>query len=94
MAAIPGESRVKPEAPSIPTIKVDPDPKDDSTGILSDDDIYEDTGDLDFTNAVQDVWLMRVPRVLWENWSTLDDDEEIQIGTVRVESGPTDIQRV
>jgi transcription initiation factor TFIIF subunit beta len=94
MAAIPGESRVKPDAPSIPTIKVDPDTKDDPADILSDDDIYEDTGDLDFTDAAQDVWLTRVPRMLWENLSRLDEDEEIQIGTVRVESGPTDIQRV
>jgi len=93
MAAIPGESRVKPEPP-IPTIKVDPDTKDDSADILSDDDIYEDTGDLDFTNAAQDVWLMRLPRMLWENWSRMDDDEEIQIGTVRVEGGPTEIKRV
>jgi hypothetical protein len=32
--------------------------------------------------------------VLWEHWSKLDDDEEIRIGTVRVEGDPTDIKRV
>ncbi|KAK2758739.1 hypothetical protein FQN54_003429 [Arachnomyces sp. PD_36] len=81
------------ESGSTPIIKPDPDNK-DSPGAMSEDDIYEETGDLDFTGADQDVWLTKIPRFLYENWSKLDDDEEIQIGTVRVEKGPTDIQRV
>ncbi|KAK2740750.1 hypothetical protein FQN57_005982 [Myotisia sp. PD_48] len=77
-----------------PDIKPDPDTKDSVDIMMSDDDIYEDTGDLDFTNANQNVWLTRVPRVLWESWSKLDDDEEVEIGTVRVEGDPTDIKRI
>ncbi|KAL2003928.1 hypothetical protein VTN02DRAFT_1624 [Thermoascus thermophilus] len=79
---------------STPYIKPDPDSKDVSMGGIEDEDIYEDAGDLDFSNAGQNVWLMRIPRQLWEHWSKLDDDEEIQIGTVRVEGQPTDIRRV
>lgn len=79
-------------SPSL-SIKEEPDVK-DGGGMISDEDIYEDTGDLDFSNSAQDVWLTRIPRPLWEKWSKLDDDEEIQIGTVRVEGDPTDIKRV
>jgi transcription initiation factor TFIIF subunit beta len=74
---------------------IKPDPENEAiVGTLSDEDIYEDTGDLDFSHAGQNVWLTRVPKVLWEHWSKLDDDEEIRIGTVRVEGNPTDIKRV
>lgn len=59
-----------------------------------DDDIYEDTGDLDFSQAMQDVWLARLPKSLWEAWSKLDADDEIEIGTLRVEGPPEDIKRV
>lgn len=83
--------QVKAEPLANPGIKEEPDTKDTN---MSDEDIYEDTGDLDFTNAFQNVWLTRIPRTLWEQWSKLDDDEEIQIGTVRVEGDPTDIKRV
>lgn len=80
---------------STPTIKPDPDTKDASPGAMSEDDIYEDTGDLDFSGADQKVWLTKIPRFLYDNWAKLDDDEEIQIGTVRVENGgPVDMQRV
>jgi transcription initiation factor TFIIF subunit beta len=75
-------------------IKPDPDSKDTPSGALSDEDIYEDAGDLDFSLAGQSVWLTRIPKPLWEYWSQLDDDEEIQIGTVRVEGDATDTKRV
>jgi transcription initiation factor TFIIF subunit beta len=78
---------------SMSFVKTDPDIK-EHTVVLSDEDIYEDTGDLDFSQAGQNVWLTRIPKVLWEHWSKLDDDEEIRIGTVRVEGDPTDIKRV
>lgn len=77
-----------------PLIKPDPDSKDVSMGGISDEDIYEDAGDLDFINAAQSVWLSRIPRALWENWSNIDDDEEIEIGTIRIEGDPKDIKRV
>lgn len=71
-----------------PRIKQDPDLIGASPAALSDDDIYEDAGDLDFGSAHQAVWLTRLPKFLWENWSKIDDDEEIQLGTIRVESIP------
>lgn len=87
-------SSVKQEPGATPLIKPDPDSKENLTGALSDDDYYEDTGDLDFSQADQKVWLTRIPTELWKSWSQLDDDEEIEIGTVRVEGEPHDIKRV
>lgn len=82
-----------PDAAS-PYIKPDPDNKDAVHADVGDDDLYEDAGDLDFSNAAQSVWLSRIPRSLWQNWENLDDDEEIQVGTVRIEGPPNDIKRV
>jgi transcription initiation factor TFIIF subunit beta len=87
-------AQVKQEPGSTPFIKPDPDTKESLLDALSDEDIYEDAGDLDFSNAGQSVWLTRIPKALWEHWAHLDDDEEIQIGTVRVEGNPQDIKRV
>ena len=58
------------------------------------EDIYEDAGDLDFTQADQAAYLTRLPKWLWDAWSKLDDDAEVQIGTIRVEGSPGDIKRV
>lgn len=77
-----------------PQIKEDPDSMGASPAALSDDDIYEDAGDLDFSSAQQGVWLTRLPKFLWENWSKFDDDEEIQLGTVRLEGPTGNITRV
>lgn len=60
----------------------------------SDEDIYEDAGDLDFSGTTHGLYLTRIPRFLWETWSKLDDDDEIQLGTVRVEGGSDDPKRV
>jgi transcription initiation factor TFIIF subunit beta len=54
-----------------------------------DGDELEDGGDLDFTNAQQQLWLTKIPRPLWETWSTMGLDDEIELGTIRVE-GPED----
>ena len=76
-------------------IKSDPDSKGVSPAALSDDDIYEeDPGDLDFAGATQGVYLTRIPKFLWENWSKLDDDQEVRLGTIRIEGAPGDIKRV
>lgn len=72
-----------------PVIKQDP----DLIGV-SDEDIYEDTGDLDFTAAEQNIFLTRIPKFLYESWSKLDDDQEITVGTIRVEGSPRDVKRV
>ena len=66
-------------------IKPDPDAPGASPGSLSEDDIYEDAGDLEFNAdpAFQALYLARVPKYVWDAWSKLDDDAEIQIGTLR-----------
>lgn len=86
-------AQVKPD-PDAMHIKPDPDNKDAVLADLDDDDLYEDAGDLDFSTAAQNVWLSRLPRQLWEHWSHLDDDEEIEIGTMRIEGDVNAIQRV
>ena len=53
--------------------------------IAEDEDIYEDAGDLDFAEASRALCLTRIPKYLWEHWSKLDDDQEIKLGTIRVE---------
>jgi transcription initiation factor TFIIF subunit beta len=67
-------------------IKPDPDTKGASPAFLADDDIYEDAGDLEFNRdpAWQGLYLARVPKGVWEAWSKLDDDAEIELGTIRI----------
>lgn len=75
-------------------VKVEPPSAAASPAAHSDEDIYEDAGDLDFSGAQQGLFLTRIPKYLWEKWSTLDDEQEIQLGTVRVEGGLEDVKRV
>lgn len=59
----------------------------------SEDDLYEDAGDLEFYDkndgsaAFEKLWLARVPKYVWEAWMKMTErmgpDDEIQIGTVR-----------
>ncbi|RYO75055.1 hypothetical protein DL762_010196 [Monosporascus cannonballus] len=79
-------SQVKPES----GIKNDPDDVKPSPAALSDDDIYEDAGDLEFytdnpapDNYAGNVYLTHVPKYLYDAWVHLDDDAEIRIGTIR-----------
>ena len=67
---------------------------DDALSPYMEDDIYEDAGDLDFTNAEKRVWLSHIPRSLWETLSTLEGDDEIEIGTLRVEGTESQPSRV
>ena len=60
----------------------------------NDEDIYEDAGDLDFTYASQGLYLTRLPKMLWDNWSQLDNEQEIRLGTVRIEGQSTGVERV
>lgn len=94
-------SQIKPDPDaSTPYIKPDPDSKEAAAAAIEYDDLYEDAGDLDFSNAAQNLWLSRIPRSLWEHWTKLDeddklgDDAEIELGTVRVEREPNDLKRV
>ena len=78
-----------------PRIKPDPESAGASPAAHTDEDIYEDAGDLEFGDSQQPpFFLTRVPKFLWESWSKLDDNQEIRIGTVRVEGGLSDTKRV
>ena len=87
---------IKPEpGPALESkIKPDPDSISNSPAPQTDEDIYEDTGDLDFAGSDQGFYLTRLPKFLWDSWSKLDDNQEIQIGTIRVEGGLNDVKRV
>lgn len=67
-------------------------PMDDA--LSPEDDIYEDAGDLEFTGVHQSVWLTHLPKSLWETLSTLDGDDEIEIGTLRVEGSDKQPTRI
>ncbi|KAI1816494.1 hypothetical protein GGS20DRAFT_537845 [Poronia punctata] len=91
MASVKTEPAIKPD-PTIkpdPSIKPDPDAADSVDVGMSDDDLYEDAGDLEFADfnpanpAAADVLLAHVPKYLYNSWANMKDDEEIQIGTVR-----------
>lgn len=62
-------------------IKPEPGIKHEGDG---DDDLYEDAGDLDMLQGETGVWLVKMPKWVMERWHEIDDDEEIQIGTVKV----------
>ncbi|GAW10981.1 hypothetical protein ANO14919_003190 [Xylariales sp. No.14919] len=85
MASVKAEPVIKPD----PSIKPDPDAVTILPSAMSDDDMYEDAGDLEFADfsptnpAAADVYLTHVPKYLYNAWADLDDDEEIRIGTVR-----------
>jgi transcription initiation factor TFIIF subunit beta len=79
-------------------IKPDPEATGASPRTFAEEDIYEDAGDLEFNTdpKYQKLYLARVPKYIWENWSNLDDDAEIQLGTIRQsrETGPDGVERV
>ena len=77
------DAKVKPESDSAR-----------ASPVSQDDGIYEDTGDLEFSQDISTLYLTRLPKFLWEKWSKLDDNDEVHIGTVRIEGGPKDVKRV
>jgi len=66
-------------------IKPDPEATGASPVAFADEDIYEDAGDLEFNTdpKYQKLYLARLPKYIWDNWHNLDDDAEIQLGTIR-----------
>lgn len=70
-------------------IKPEPEAAGSPTG-FSEEDIYEDAGDLEFNPSTdfQKLYLARVPKYIWEAWSKLDDDAEIPLGTIRQSMDP------
>ena len=99
MAAVqnPGVPRLKVENAHDGTIKSETIDQDvDMTSPYTDDedDGLEDGGDLDFANAQQPLWLTQIPRSLWTTLSTMGMDEEIELGTIRIEGSQDNPQRV
>ncbi|KAL9030560.1 MAG: hypothetical protein Q9196_001321 [Gyalolechia fulgens] len=93
-AQLPGLKAEQDGAPDGARIKVEPPSTAASPAAHSDDDIYEDAGDLDFSQAVQGLYLSRIPKYLWKSWSKLKDDQEIRLGTIRVEGDLDDVKRM
>lgn len=66
-------------------IKADPDTKLSPNAM--DEDIYEDAGDLDFNGFEIDpsstIYMAKLPKYLWDQWSKLDKHTEAHIGNVR-----------
>lgn len=82
-------------ATSIPTMKLEPAPDDHVKMELTEDtpspymddidEAIEDAGDLDFSKAQTKFWLSHLPRSLWESLSQMGDDDEVVLGTMRIE---------
>lgn len=54
------------------------------------EDLLDESADLEFYDKFKDsadtydrMYLARLPSYLWEAWSKLDDDDEIEIGKIR-----------
>jgi hypothetical protein len=69
------------------TIRIKPDPEGGSP--VAEDELFEDAGDLEFyDNTLPDdplgnMYIARLPEYVWKAWADVDDDAEIQIGTIR-----------
>ena len=95
MATLQGSGIPKVKLESAPDETVKAEPSDTPSPFPDDDeDIYEDAGDLDFSQAQQQLWLSQIPRTLWKKLSTLQDDDEIEIGKIRVEGPDSNPSRV
>jgi len=58
------------------------------------DDADLDDPELDFKQAHQNLWVSKLPKHLWETLAKLGDNDEIEIGTIRVEGSLEKPQRV
>lgn len=76
------EPRVKAE--DGPQIKIDP--ADAASPMPMEEDDYEDTGELTIPTGAEEAgaWLAKLPKWLWEAWENIAEDEEIELGKVRV----------
>lgn len=75
---------------------VKPDPE-ATPAPIDEEDLFEDAGDLEFydknhASTFETLYLARIPRYMWEAWQKLtdrlDDDDEVQIGTLRTWNEP------
>lgn len=58
------------------------------------DDADLDDPELDFKQAHQNLWVSKLPKHLWETLAKLGDNDEIEIGTIRVEGSLEKPQQV
>ncbi|GAM90913.1 hypothetical protein ANO11243_089590 [Dothideomycetidae sp. 11243] len=67
-------------------VKIKPDPDNAATPSVMEEDEYEDTGELQIRGSAADdqAWLAKIPKWLWEAWIDIADDEEVELGKVRV----------
>ena len=78
MAGIPNGFKTEDE------VKIKPDPDNGSPGAFVDED-DDDTGELTIPREANvGGWMTRVPQELWEGLNSLTDDDEIQIGAIKV----------
>lgn len=97
MATLQGSGIPRVKLESVPDMSIKPEPMEDTPSpyIDEDEEMYdEDTGDLDFSQAQQQLWTSHIPKTLWEALSKLQDEDEIEIGTIRVEGPETNPSRV
>ncbi len=68
-------------------VRIKPEP--DMASPMADDEL-DDACDLEFFNTqnpddpLGKLYLTRLPNYVWQAWNTLDDDAEIQLGTIRL----------
>ncbi|KAK8140468.1 hypothetical protein PG984_000534 [Apiospora sp. TS-2023a] len=72
-----------------PGVKPEPEDASASPAVMSDDELYEDAGDLEFydttspTDPSANLFLTHVPKYLYDQWAQLKEDEEVEVGKVR-----------
>ncbi|KAF8537233.1 transcription initiation factor IIF, beta subunit [Trichophaea hybrida] len=85
-------------APNINSIKHEPNTLSSESIVDSsfpdDEEFYEDSGDLDLSNGDRAVWLVKLPQFLAERWNAIDEDEEITLGTVKVDRNASEQKQV
>ena len=65
-------------------VRVKQEPNSTTSAGFMDDDEDEDTGELHIPSSLRGIWLTWIPKMLWDSWASIDEDEEIQVGLVRV----------
>jgi hypothetical protein len=73
-------------------LDIKPDP--DASTPHADEDVFEDTGELQFPKTAQKTWLIRVPKDLWTGIERLKDDDTISLGNMYVWTMPDGSQKV
>ena len=70
-------------------LKSDPDTKSPG-GFIDDDDIYEDTGELNMPpkGVDNELWLTRIPKWLWEALESTGEGDDVEVGRIAVVTDP------